>query len=90
MSAATDSERIARLEAQVDHIADSTAENSAKLDGIKEDLHQIRLERVDEHEDDEDGSSDAATDPTIKIGKKEGAGITIGIGSLITLTNYLL
>ena len=86
MSAATDSEseRIARLEAQVDHIADSTAENSAKLDGIKEDIHQIRLEQMDD--DDEDESSDAA----IQIGKKEGAGITIGIGSLITLTNYLL
>jgi len=86
MSSATDSEseRIARLEAQVDHIADSTAENSAKLDGIKEDIHQIRLEQMDD--DDEDESSDAA----IQIGKKEGAGITIGIGSLITLTNYLL
>jgi predicted nucleic acid-binding Zn-ribbon protein len=81
MSEATESERIARLEAQVDHIADSTAENSAKLDGIKEDIHQIRLEQMDEDE-----SSDAA----IQIGKKEGAGITIGIGSLITLITYLL
>jgi len=85
MSSATESERIARLEAQVGHIADSTAENSAKLDGIKEDIHQIRLEQMDD-DDDEDESSDAA----IQIGKKEGAGITIGIGSLITLTNYLL